>query len=223
MWESSLLIIYNYYNNDSGAVAKVTNNKSSDPSFALTDVADLLKKQSVRATFKVSPEFIQMFRSLAAVLQIKQKSLFDLLLEDEQSLHAVAKTIKPDRLAKDGRIQKAYSVSKKSLLLLEAVSKRFGISRDDLLEGSIRRLLPIIAKERARQDKRERAYAMLGAHLDQTTELLNNVKRLVGKDDPIFESIQAVVSAIQNACIDIEKWVAKGRRITELPMEKYQE
>jgi hypothetical protein len=41
---------------------KAIRNKSGDPSIALTDVADLLKKQPVRATFKVSPEFIEMFR-----------------------------------------------------------------------------------------------------------------------------------------------------------------
>ena len=53
--------------------------------------ADLRGKQSVRATFKLTEKAIEALSIVAVHLGIKQKSLFDHLLEDTRSLSAIAK------------------------------------------------------------------------------------------------------------------------------------
>ena len=69
-------------------------------SLDLTNVSDLMEKQSVRTTFKLSSELIETLRILSSQLGIKQKSLFDLLLEDTASLNEIAERTKPDQLDK---------------------------------------------------------------------------------------------------------------------------
>ena len=54
--------------------------------------ADLRGRQSVRATFKLSERAIDAMSIVAVHLGIKQKSLFDHLIEDMQSLTRVQKT-----------------------------------------------------------------------------------------------------------------------------------
>ncbi len=89
----------------------------------------------------------KLLRSLATQLGIKQKSPFDDLMEDENALNAIAAASPPDNTVRELRIQKTFVVSQRSLAALEAITKRSPASRDDLVERSIQRLLPILELE----------------------------------------------------------------------------
>jgi predicted DNA-binding protein YlxM (UPF0122 family) len=191
-----------------------------DYSLLLTNASDLMGKQSVRVTFKLSAEFIEAISILSAQLGIKQKSLFDHLMEDMDSLRTIASQMESGRRAKKDRIQKTFVISKKSLLALEAVSKKFSAPRDDIVEYSIMRLFPILATERRKQKQREIALSKIAAHFIKTSELLDGVKQLVGEDDPLSTAFEDVLVAYEAAFKVIEDLVAKGRRIEAFPMEK---
>lgn len=199
------------------------NNSKTDISLLLTNASDLLGKQSVRATFKLSAEFIDAVSILAAQLGIKQKSLFDHLMEDVESLRTIASQMESDKKGKKDRIQKTFVISKKSLLSLDAVSKKFEASRDDIVEYSIKRLFPILSTERQKQKRREAALEKILAHFEQTRELIENIEEIVGEDDPVYTAVAAVFNAYENALESIDQFVSKGRRITELPIEKFEE
>jgi hypothetical protein len=57
---------------------------------------DLRGRQSVRATFKLSAKAIEALGILAVHLGIKQKSIFDHLIEDAQSLRRIAQEVDPE-------------------------------------------------------------------------------------------------------------------------------
>ena len=61
-----------------------------------TSSADLRGKQSVRATFKLSARAIEAMSIVAVHLGIKQKSLFDHLIEDMQSLKLIAREVESE-------------------------------------------------------------------------------------------------------------------------------
>jgi len=103
-------------------------------SLPLTSVADLMGKQSVRATFKLSAECINAISILSAQLGIKQKSLFDHLMEDSDLLASIARQADPDKLQRESRIQKTFVISRKSLSILRTHPQT---------EGRIRRLLSL--------------------------------------------------------------------------------
>ena len=194
-----------------------------DFSLLLTNVSDLMGKKSVRVTLKLSAEFIEAVTVLSAQLGIKQKSLFDHLMEDMDTLRAIARRMERNRHNQKDRIQKTFVISKKSLLSLEAVSKKFAASRNDIVECSIKRLFPILAVERQKQKKREEAFAKIAAHFIQTTELLDEVRQLMGKDDRLYTSLEDVFTSYETVFNTIEDFVAKGKRITAFPMEKLHE
>ena len=71
-----------------------------------------------------------MLSILAAQLGIKQKSLFDYLMEDEDELYAIAESLPADAAEKEQRVQKTFVVSQKSLTTLEVVTKHAPGSRN---------------------------------------------------------------------------------------------
>ena len=68
-----------------------------------TSAAALMGKQSVRATFRLSAECIHAISILSAQMGIKQKSVFDHLMEDANSLASIAREAESVMLNKEGR------------------------------------------------------------------------------------------------------------------------
>ena len=185
----------------------------------LNNYLDLLGKKSVKATFRLRPEVISVLSILSTQLGIKQKSLFDYLMEDVKALHAIARSWVPDRLGKDKRIRKTLVVSQKSLSTLNAVSEQFSASRDDIVELSIQRLLPVFEKEHRRQGNREKASAKIKEHFIQGKPLMDEIRRLVGEDDSLYRSFQAVMLSYAKTFAEIETLVDNGKQIYMLPIE----
>lgn len=181
--------------------------------------ADLLGKKSVKATFRLRPEVISVLSILSNHLGIKQKSLFDHLMEDADALHAIAGTSVPGTFDKDRRIRKTLVLSQKSLSALKAAAERYSASQDDIVEWLIQRLLPVFEKERRRQGKRENALIKIREHFSQAKPLMHEIRRLVGEDDSLYQSIQAVMRSYEKAFADIETLVGNGKRISEFPIE----
>lgn len=203
-------------------MAKKHNRADDRNSLLLSNVSDLMGHQSVRATFRLQTEFIEVLTIVSSQLGLKQKSLFDHLLEDTESLMAIALSKPHQNVEKKGRIRKTYVISKKSLSSLEKASKEVDASRDDLVEYAIQRLLPILWKERTQQKKREDTLCKIAAFFDQSHELLKEIEKSVGKDDPLHKFFAAAVGTCRSALKDMEKLVKKGKRISNLQMEKFQ-
>lgn len=191
---------------------------NNDPKHLIPDLpyasfSDLKGKQSVRATFKLSPTAIKVISIVAVQLGIKQKSLFDHLMEDIEALEAIANTIRPRQFKQIDRIQKTYVLSRKTLSSLEHACRTFDASRDALVEYSIKRLLPIIAQERERHERRKAILSALESYLDQGEDLLVKANDLLGPDDPVCQKIDTVVSACKQALNDSREFVEKGKSI----------
>ena len=194
----------------------------SRPSLLLKNASDLMKHKSVRATFRISPEFIEALSFLSTQLGLKQKSLFDHLLEDTDSLLAIAHSNPRKNIENNSRVQKTFVISQKSLSSLENVINEVEASRDDLVEFAIRRLLPILAKERNQQKKRENALTKIAQHFEHSIELLAEIERTVGKNDPLCEFYAAVIETYRKVFDNMEDLVEKGKRISELELSKFE-
>ena len=120
---------------------------------------DLRGRQSVRATFRLSEACIDAISILSAQLGIKQKSVFDHLMEDYQVLQNMARELEDTKFDRHRRIQKTFVISRRSLSFLDMISNEYDAPRDALVEYSVRRLLPIIAKERKKHAERKELFA----------------------------------------------------------------
>jgi hypothetical protein len=184
-------------------------------SIPLPSSSDLRGRQSVRATFKLTERAIRTISIVATHLGIKQKSLFDHLIEDARSLNLIAREIQAERFDRLNRIQKTYVLSRKTLSCLGEASKKFDAPRDALVEYSIQRLLPVISEEREKHRKRKEILDEITQYLKQGEKILRKSRSLLGEDDPVNDKFETVMTTCRNAHRTIQSFVEKGEIIEE--------
>jgi uncharacterized protein (UPF0147 family) len=190
--------------------------------FSGTSFDDLRGRQSVRATFKLTNDCIEAISILAAQLGIKQKSLFDHLFQDMETLKAIGRKVRNARLQTANRIQKTYVMSRTSLLSLEDIANHFNAPRDALIEISVQRLLPIIQKERRRHAKRKAAFSKIGTHLEQGRKLLKEAYSALGEEDPLTDRLAAAMGMYESAYKQMAGFMEKGKGIEAFEPDGFQ-
>jgi predicted DNA-binding protein YlxM (UPF0122 family) len=188
---------------------------SENISLPLPSAEDLRGRQSVRATFKLSTRAIDALSIVAVHLGIKQKSLFDQLIEDAGSLSHIAREIESDDFSTLERVQKTYVISRKTLRSLEEISRQFDAPRDALVEYSIQRLLPVIAREREKHQKRKEILEDINAHFEEGLKILKKTRELLGENDPVYTKLEAAMGACMHARDNIDQFVERCQIIEE--------
>ena len=174
---------------------------------------DLMGRQSVRATFKLSAQAIDILSMVSVHLGIKQKSIFDHLIEDGQSLTIIAQEVDPRPVKALKRTQKTFVISRRTLMTLEEAARQFNTSRDVLVELSIQRLLPIIYREQEKHAKRKKILNEIKRFLDQGSALLEEFETDLGKDDPVSTEFRRAIDVLTDARTHIDAFVVKGQMI----------
>ena len=176
---------------------------------------DLMGKQSVRATFKLSPKAIEALSIVAVHLGIKQKSLFDHLIEDVRSLSLIAREVESEKFNALNRIQKTFVISRRTLYCLEETSRKYNTPRDALVEYSIQRLLPVIAKERERHRKRKELLRQVNTHLESGLKILQKARAQLGEEDPLYQRLETAMKTYLNAHDHMRSFVERGNIIED--------
>jgi hypothetical protein len=176
---------------------------------------DLRGRQSVRATFKLSARAIEAMSIVSVHLGIKQKSLFDHLIEDAQSLSRIAREIESEKFQTLSRKQKTFVISRRTLSCLDDISKRFQAPRDALVEYSIQRLLPLIDQERERHRRRKEILNDMNEYLADGLKIFKKSRSLLGEDDPVFIKLASGIKSLMNAQANVNAFVEKGEIIEE--------
>ena len=175
--------------------------------------SELRGRQSVRATFRLSERAIEALSVVSYHLGIKQKSLFDHLLEDMEALNLIAERFRSEEFDQPNRMQKTFVLSRRTLSSLEQVAKTFDTPRDALVEYSIQRLLPVIDKEREKHRLREEVFADMTHYINTGENLLRRARELLGEEDPVCNRMETAIRVLFNAHHDIQSFVEKGKVI----------
>jgi len=176
-------------------------------------------RQSVRATFRLSEACIDAISILSAQLGIKQKSVFDHLMEDAQILKDLASELENSEIDRHERIQKTFVISRRSLSFLDTISSEYDAPRDALVETSVRRLLPIIANEKKKHEKRKQILAEISNHFEKGRKLLSKAEKMLGTDDPIVNNLKTAMSVYKNVLDDIAGFIERGKIIEKFQPE----
>jgi hypothetical protein len=179
-------------------------------------VDDLRMKQSVRTTFKLPEEVINLLGIIAGQLGIKQKSLLDQLTGDSRLLFELAKAVNLTTSSKEKRQAKTFVISRSSLQSINEVAQKQKVPRDILVEISIKRLLPIIEGELEKHIKRKEILEEMKEYMEQGDTLRNQAKRLLGEDDNIYEMIYSQVQLAKKNLTTAQQIIKKG-----MPMEAW--
>lgn len=193
---------------------EVSDNKKSNVPPASS--SELTGMQSVRATFKLSKRTIKTINVVAAQLGIRQKSLFDHLMEDPESLEAVADEVKQTSPEVPEGVYKTYVVSRKSLTVLEKVCKTRKAHRDMLIEYSVQRLKPIIDREREKQTKRKEILSEFRQMVHREQQLLEKAGDLLDADDLVLNRLASAIANSVTAYQHMAEFVKKGEDLEAL-------
>ncbi len=181
--------------------------------------ADLRGRQSVRATFRLSEGCIDAISIVSKHLGIKQKSLFDHLAEDIASLKTIAEEAQDAKMHTENRVQKTFVISRRSLYSLEEISKSYNAPRDFLVEYSVKRLLPIIRKEKKKHQMRKEKLDDIKKHILQGQQLMQALERDLGADDPLYDRMKSIMEDYKNAYRSMDAFVERGKIIEEFDPE----
>lgn len=186
--------------------------------------ARLRGRQSVRTTFRLPVELIEVLSLLAGQFGVKRKSLFDHLVEDGALLHRAADSVAAVE-KEDGRQRrpKTFVLSKRSLQVLQQVAKARRIPRDVLVEVSIRRFLPLLFAERENHRKRLAIHEELENLQAQGRGLLARSHALLGDNDPVTEMIAEMVRTGEDKLQAARQVLARGSALLDLPLEQLAE
>ncbi len=181
----------------------------------ITEPFDLRGKQSVRATFKLTRKAIDSLGLVALHMGIKQKSLFDHIIEDAAALGAVAKQIHLGRFKEKTRIQKTYVLSRKTIEILKAISDTHGLPRDALVEYSIMQLESVIEAEKENHKKRKKLFDEISDHFDQGKKLYLKSLELLGEHDPFSKKLEKMLLAYNKEKNDMKSFLKKSKPLED--------
>ncbi len=174
---------------------------------------DLRGRQSVRATFKLSSKAIETMSAVSIHLGIKQKSIFDHLVEDIRTLEVIAREVQEGKADLPSRVQKTFVLSRRTLDCLEQAARNYQASRDALVEYSIQRLMPVIIKEKEKHRMRKELLEQINLFLATGERILDEGRDALGEEDPVFDEFARAMSNLMTAREGITDFINKGRII----------
>ena len=179
--------------------------------FSGSAMYDLRGKQSVRATFKLSQKAIDAIGLVAIHMGIKQKSLFDHIIEDMEALDDLARNIRIRQFKKLTRRQKTFVLSRRTIEALETISKTHDTPRDALVEYSIQKLESIIDAEKHRHKERLKLQHELSLHMGKGRAIYQRAVDILGPNDPFCRHLEKAVLACQRCEEDLGDFLEKSK------------
>ena len=176
---------------------------------------DLRGRQSVRATFKLTSKAIETMSAVSIHLGIKQKSIFDHLVEDIRALEVIAREVQEGQLDLPSRVQKTFVLSRRTLNCLERAARNYQASRDAIVEYSIQRLMPVIKKEKEKHRLRKELLERINLFLVTGERLLEEGRDELGEEDPVFDEFARAMTGLMTARESITDFINKGRIIEQ--------
>jgi uncharacterized coiled-coil DUF342 family protein len=168
---------------------------------------DLIKKQSVRTTFKLPEKTINLLKISAKHLGIKQKTLLNQLVEDETILNILAQEAQTHSRNDDDCRPKTFVLSRKALDLIDARLDKYDITRDILVELSIDRLASYIEPLSKKHDKRRFMLEEMDKYQEMLQGLLNKANATFEQDDSFRIKLERLAQTTQKSVAEIRKTV----------------
>ena len=170
-------------------------------------------KQSVRATFRLSDQMIDLLKVAANHLEVQQKSLIDELVQNRETLDRVATEVQEMLQESTERRQKTFVVSRNALSLLDDISDKHDLSRDQLVELCISRLIPFVNAEQQKHKQRRLLITEANQFLENGKALLEKADALLGADDRFRVKLEKIVNYTERNIEELREYVKEKQTL----------
>ena len=178
-------------------------------------LSDLREKQSVRATFKLSKKAVDSIGLVAVHMGIKQKSLFDYVIEDLSTLKKTAEKVSSKSFKDTPRVQKTYVLSRKTITLIETIAREYNLPRDVLVEHAVRRLESLIQSEKGKHGKRKTLFAEASDQFYRLRVLFEQSREILGEQDPFCRHLAKIIANCEKGEREMKNFIEKGNALEE--------
>lgn len=173
-------------------------------------------KQSVRVTFKLAPATIDLLSVMASQLGIKQKTLFDHLIERQELHHHLNRQQNHEKEDQPPRKQKTFVLSQETLDTLNSLAEKHHAPRNLLVEIAVRRLLPVLDEEQKKHAKRKVILQELNKELQRNYRLLDQAEKMLDTDDPVCIELREANKSLEQAYRNTVAIIDRGREMENL-------
>jgi hypothetical protein len=187
--------------------------KSSDGAQLKLSAKQLRGKQSVRATFRLSDQMIDLLKVAANHLEVQQKSLIDELVQNRETLDRVANEAQEMLNESKERRQKTFVLSRNALTLLDDISDKHNLSRDQLVEHCISRLIPFVDAEQEKHKQRRLLIKDVNQFLEDGKSLLEKADSLLGADDRFRVKLEKIVNYTERNIKELREYVKEKQTL----------
>lgn len=170
-------------------------------------------KQSVRATFRLSDQMIDLLKVAANHLEVQQKSLIDELVQNRETLDQVANEAQEILQESKKRRQKTFVLSRNALTLLDDISDKHDLSRDQLVELCISRLIPFVDAEQEKHEQRRLLIKEVNQFLEKGKTLLDKADTLLGADDRFRVKLEKIVKYTERNIKELREYVKEKKTL----------
>jgi hypothetical protein len=177
------------------------------------NATQLRGKQSVRATFRLSDQMIDLLKVAATHLEVQQKSLIDELVQNRETLDRVANEAKEIEQESKERRQKTFVLSRNALALLDDISEKHALSRDQLVELCISRLIPFVDAEQEKHKQRRLLIKEVNQFLENGKSLLEKADSLLGTDDRFRVKLENIVNYNERNIKELREYVKEKQTL----------
>ena len=164
-------------------------------------------KQSVRATFRLSDQMIELLKVAANHLEVQQKSLIDELVQSRETLDQIASESQDVSQMAEERRQKTFVLSRNALNLLDDISNKYNLSRDFLVELCIGRLIPFVDAEQEKHEQRRQLIKDVERYLEEGIKLLDKADGMLEKDDRFRVKLENIIRYTERNVGELRKFV----------------
>lgn len=173
----------------------------------------LRRRQSIRVSFKLTAKCIEAMNILGSHLRVKPKSLFDHMVQEPETLKAIATRARERNDDDQPQMAKTYVISRDAAEMLDAVARAHKVSRDALVETSVQQLMPLIQKEQVRHTSRKNLVLRMERHLKNGRKLLDDMVSDLGDNDPMCDKMENVMAVYERAFSSLSVFIQKGENI----------
>jgi hypothetical protein len=192
---------------------KSTRTRSGNLSIPKASATELRGRQSIRVSFKLTRKCIEAMNILGSHLRLKPKSLFDHMVQEPQTLEAIAARARSLNSENQPRMAKTYVISRDAAEMLDAAARAHKVSRDALVETSVEHLMPLIRKEQVRHTARKNLASGMERHLKDGRKLLDDMVGELGDADPMCDKMRSVMAVYERAFASLSVFIQKGEMI----------
>lgn len=166
----------------------------------------LSEKQSVRTTFKLNENCINVIDWLLKTNNLKPKELFDLICFNNDLINLAAEAAKKDD--KDISIKqsrKTFVISKRVLRLVNKKSEEYGLSRDLFFENLVSLFKALLEKHTEEEKHKEKkAHSIISDFRTNAETVEKQLKEVIDDGNPILDRFSLVMVVVMNLAGAIE-------------------